>query len=122
MHAGGRSKVLPWGQGGTGVATEEALTTSDGLQANQRSPGGGIFFHWAPEPEKYTDSEAWHTQELPAPDINRSWMYTVPIQMNSKDGIDLVSGGKGTPLVWFESPPEKRHGISPGCRRHRSWL
>ncbi len=79
----------------------DVVTSSEG-------PDGGIYFHWAPPREKLSDSEAWKTEILPVSDIGRSWMYTVPMQVDGKHGVDLVSGGKGTPLVWFEAPENPR--------------
>jgi len=84
-----------------GDGNVDVVTSSEG-------PGGGIFIHWAPGPEDYMDENAWQTEELPVANINRSWMYTVPMDIDGKNGIDLVSGGKSTPLVWFESPEDPR--------------
>ncbi len=68
-----------------------------------------IYFHTSPEdPEKFTDPFMWKTDTLPASDELMMWMYAIPADVDGKNGIDLVAGGKGkdAKIGWFESPQE----------------
>lgn len=81
-----------------------------------------IHFHWAPKNEDdYLKETAWKTEVLPA-SIKNAGMFVAPQQLDGKNGLDLISGGKNTDLVWFESPKNprnveawKRHTISSAC-------
>jgi len=72
--------------------------------------------HWAPqEGDRYLDPSAWTTETLPAADQWSRWMYCVPMDVDGKNGIDLVAGGKAsnknasdTAVGWFESPADPR--------------
>ncbi|MDA2924188.1 VCBS repeat-containing protein [Acidobacteria bacterium AH-259-L09] len=66
-----------------------------------------IFVHWAPnDKEKYLDSNAWRTEALPTSKFVTQWMFSIPMEIDGKNGIDLVAGGKGpdAKIGWFESP------------------
>jgi len=71
-----------------------------------------VYFHWAPpEPENYLKSECWTREPLAASQKKQMWMYAEPVQLDGKNGIDLVVGAKGqkgTQLGWFESPADPR--------------
>ena len=70
-----------------------------------------IWFHWAPgNRKKYLDPRAWVTRPLPASVGKTRWMFSLPLQVDGRGGIDLVSGSK-TPnaaVGWFECPENPR--------------
>ncbi len=84
--------------------------------------GPGVAFHWAPQdPGDYMDASAWETRSFPGTD-RRGWMFCVPLQLDGRNGPDLVCGGKRNDLVWFEAPENprvlaawKKHVISSEC-------
>ncbi|XOV95030.1 MAG: FG-GAP repeat domain-containing protein [Bacteroidota bacterium] len=71
-----------------------------------------IYFNIAPtKPGDYLDSTKWVSKALPASTDITMWMFAVPVQIDGKNGVDLVAGSKGhdAKIGWFESPknPEK---------------
>lgn len=70
-----------------------------------------MYVHWAPtKPSDYAKPSAWRTETLPASDIGRRWMFTVPYQLDGRHGVDLVAGAKSSGAVvgWFEAPSKPR--------------
>ncbi|MBD3268328.1 VCBS repeat-containing protein [bacterium] len=71
-----------------------------------------IWFHWAPKAmEALLNPSAWQSQAL-APSINRQrWMFCVPLQVDGKNGVDLVVGGKHphAQVGWFQAPPNPQN-------------
>jgi hypothetical protein len=70
-----------------------------------------MYVHIAPnENAKLLDPEAWTTRPLPASVGLMQWMFCVPMQMDGRNGVDLVAGGKGdgAQVGWFESPEDPR--------------
>jgi len=55
-----------------------------------------------------TGAQAWQTQPLPASKGMQQWMFCLPLQLDGRNGIDLVAGGKGQDarIGWFQSPPD----------------
>ena len=82
-----------------------------------------MFVHWAPERQKdYLDPNAWKTEPIPASRNLMMWMFSIPMQVDGRRGIDLVAAGKGRDcrIGWWESPQDPRkldawqwHPISP---------
>ncbi len=73
------------------------------------SENRNIYVHWAPKSDKaYLDRTAWETAVLPSAQGVHNWMITVPLQIDGKNGPDLLAAGKGNRVVWFESPPDAR--------------
>jgi len=69
-----------------------------------------IIVHWAPPVHQlYTDATLWKTETLYA-DSTR-WMFTVPMDVDGRNGIDLIVGGRreGAKVGWLESPASARH-------------
>jgi hypothetical protein len=69
-----------------------------------------ISIHWAPKgPADYTDADKWTTAALPASKKVR-WMFIVPIQLDGKNGLDLIVGAKDkdASIGWFEAPADPR--------------
>lgn len=82
-----------------------------------------VSFHWAPNNHKaYKISQNWKTEDVPATIDKTRWMFVRPMDIDGKNGIDLVVGSKdpnGT-LGWLEAPENPRavalwkyHEISP---------
>jgi len=70
-----------------------------------------IYFHWAPKnSEDYLKNECWKQEPLAASRKKQMWMYAEPVQLDGKNGIDLVAGGKQgkAQIGWFEAPAEPR--------------
>lgn len=70
-----------------------------------------IWVHWAPTaPADYLNAEAWKTEALPAAENKAQWMFSLPLDVDGKHGIDLVAGSKneGAAIGWFEAPENPR--------------
>jgi hypothetical protein len=73
-----------------------------------------IYINWAPRnPDDYLDPAKWICEILPPADGRMQWMFVVPMQVDGKNGIDLIAGAKGVEakIGWFESP-EDPHNLS----------
>jgi hypothetical protein len=71
-----------------------------------------MFIHWAPPAkENYLKPEAWQTETIPVSEQAGSWMQCLPIQMDGKNGLDLVAGSKAQAagVGWFEIPANPRN-------------
>ncbi|MFW5831281.1 MAG: FG-GAP repeat domain-containing protein [Prolixibacteraceae bacterium] len=82
---------------------KDIITLSEGEERR-------ITIHWAPSDlEKYKKSNYWLSEDIPAT-IGRKWMFGIPMDVDNKNGIDLVVGSKkqGGSLGWLESPPNPR--------------
>jgi hypothetical protein len=80
-----------------------------------------IFVHWNSR-DNVLDLTNWKQEVLPASDGLMMWMYAGPLQIDNKNGVDLVAAGKNenASIGWFESPENpnklndwKWHEISP---------
>ena len=70
-----------------------------------------LFVHWAPaDADKYLDSTAWETAALPASKGKQQWMFVLPLDVDGKNGVDLIAGSKnaGAQIGWWESPENPR--------------
>jgi len=70
-----------------------------------------IYINWAPSnPNEYLKAEKWKSQVLTISRLNKQWMYCVPMQVDGKNGIDLVVGSKNknAKIGWFQSPKNAR--------------
>jgi hypothetical protein len=70
-----------------------------------------VNFHWAPKPKSsYLDSSQWVTTPLPACYRKSKWMFALPMDIDQKNGIDLVVGSKSKQgmMGWLESPANAR--------------
>lgn len=68
-----------------------------------------MYIYWAPkDPGAYLDASAWTRERLPAP--VQQWMYSVPAQIDGKNGTDIVVGGKnaGGEIGVLVAPPDAR--------------
>ena len=85
-----------------------------------------ITFHWAPEGEKYMDSNHWKSEDVPCTISVTQWMFGRPMNVDNKFGIDIIVAGKneGAVVGWLEAPSHPRnvsawklHTIAPA-----SWV
>lgn len=76
-----------------------------------------VYVHWAPKvAAERLDSKAWHQDVFPATDQVTRWMFAEPLQVDGRNGIDLILGGKApsqsgsvrSVLGWLESPASPR--------------
>lgn len=70
-----------------------------------------ISIHWAPgERTKLLDDGAWTTGSLPAAADRMMWMFALPMEIDGRQGLDLIAGGKGTGagIGWFQAPADAR--------------
>lgn len=66
-----------------------------------------MYVHWAPKDKaRYLDETAWRTEPIPATTDKQMWMFCLPMDVDGKNGIDLVVGSKGggATVGWLESP------------------
>jgi len=55
-----------------------------------------VYVHWAPESKtQYLQPDLWKTAAIPVTRGARQWMYAVPLQIDGRNGVDLVVGSKG---------------------------
>ena len=70
-----------------------------------------IWVHWAPtNSADYLKPDAWKTEAIPAAENKAQWMFSLPMDVDGKHGIDLVAGSKneGAAIGWFEAPKNPR--------------
>ncbi len=86
---------------------DSALDVVSSCEGETRS----MFIHWAPKDKnEYMNSSAWKTEIIPAAKNVMQWMFCIPLQVDGKNGIDLIAGGKNdnAHIGWFESPSSPR--------------
>jgi len=84
-----------------------AIDVVSSCEGNTRT----MYVHWAPrDPAKYLDEQAWQTEPIPATAGKQQWMYCLPMQVDGKQGVDLVVGSKNKDgaVGWLESPDNPR--------------
>ena len=70
-----------------------------------------LYIHWAPKDfDRYFDPSAWTTGLIPASKNRMMWMFVQPMQVDGRNGVDLIAGGKGpgAELGWMEAPANPR--------------
>jgi hypothetical protein len=70
-----------------------------------------LYVHWAPsDPDRFWDPAAWSTQPIPAAANLQQWMFAMPMQVNGRNGVDLVAAGKNqnAHLGWLAAPAKPR--------------
>lgn len=70
-----------------------------------------MFIHWAPkESSSLLDSSKWLTEVIPATAKKQSWMYALPMQIDDRNGTDLIVGSKGKngSIGWLQNPKNAR--------------
>ena len=119
IHPGAQRAKQPWPHVTVGkvASPEDAVFVdldADGAVDVVSSCEGGtntMFVHWAPPtPENYLKESLWQTQSIPATRGTQAWMFALPKDMDTRNGVDLVvsSKGPGAGVGWLESPPNAR--------------
>ncbi len=70
-----------------------------------------VNVHWAPtSPAERFAANAWTTETFPASRDCMMWMFALPMQVDGRHGVDIVSGGKGrdAAIGWFQAPAAPR--------------
>ena len=70
-----------------------------------------MFFHWAPKAaDDFRKPDAWKTQAVPCTTNQQSWMFALPMNIDGRNGIDLIVSSKGNnaSIGWLESPADPR--------------
>lgn len=73
-----------------------------------------VFVHWAPPAAGLLESAAWKQDTFPAVSGITRWMFAQPLQMDGRQGLDLIVGGKTdrgqsrSLLGWLEAPAAAR--------------
>ncbi len=118
LHPGHRSAGDRWPAVTVGVTpdVEDAVWADidgDGRMDVVSSSEGTtrlVYVSFAPsDPADFLDSDAWTTEPIPAT-AGRFWMYAAPMDVDGRNGIDIVVGAKrGDAIIgWLESPENPR--------------
>lgn len=115
LHPGQARVREPW----PGVTVGQAGDVEDAVFADLDGDGAvdvisasegetrSLWVHWAAPDGEYMDAAAWQTEPIPASAGTR-WMFSLPVDIDGRNGIDFVSGGKQSELGWWESPADAR--------------
>ncbi|WP_397364576.1 alginate lyase family protein [Olleya sp. R77988] len=71
-----------------------------------------IYINWAPSnKDNYLDKSKWKTDVIPVSKGLTQWMFAIPIQMDGKNGLDIVVGSKNknAQIGWFQAPKNPRN-------------
>ena len=71
-----------------------------------------VFVHGAPADQQwYLIPAAWQAQAIPAAAGAQQWMYCLPMQIDGRNGIDLVvaAKGDGAQIGWLQAPADARN-------------
>ncbi|MCH7227635.1 FG-GAP repeat domain-containing protein [Haloferula sp. A504] len=123
LHPGAEQAAKPWPKvvvGRTGPVEDAVFGDLDGdgaVDVVSASENKRLYIHWAPRSgDAYLDAAAWTTEALPAATGRQRWMFSIPVQLDGRHGLDLVAAGKGSAVVWFEAPADARR--LAGWTRH----
>lgn len=124
LNPGPARAKMPWKSvtvGSTASAEDAVFADLDGdgnLDVVSSTEGNSqrVFIHWSPDSAKRFDSSAWQQEVFPATDRLTRWMFAEPLQVDGRNGIDLVLGGKApkepssarSALGWLEAPARPR--------------
>ena len=70
-----------------------------------------LFIHWAPSADlRYFSPDSWKTEVLGPRSMGQKWMFTLPMDVDGRDGIDIVTGSKNenAAIGWFQAPANPR--------------
>lgn len=85
-----------------GDGRTDVVSSCEGAEKN-------LYVHWAPTaPDKYLESAGWRTERLEAAAGRMQWMFTLPLEVDHRRGVDLLAGGKNASaqVGWFEAPED----------------
>jgi hypothetical protein len=119
LHPGKEAADRPWPAvtvGQTGSPEDAVFADLDGdgavdVVSSCEGAVRSVFFHWAPkERSRYLEPDAWRTEALPAAKNVCQWMFCLPMQIDGRNGIDIVAGGKNqnAKIGWLEAPADAR--------------
>jgi hypothetical protein len=122
LNPGPRAAKSPWPRvivGATPSAEDAVFADLDGdghLDVVSCTEGSSqqVYVHWAPGASALLDPAAWKQDVFPAVARVTRWMFAEPLQIDGRNGIDLVIGGKSagqnarSALGWLEAPPRPR--------------
>ena len=66
-----------------------------------------MFVHWAPsDPADYLKASDWETEPIPVTAGTQAWMFALLVQIDQRNGIDLVVSSKGAwaSVGWLQAP------------------
>ncbi len=115
LHPGPERVREPWPSVTVGRvdSPEDAVfadINGDGVLDVVSSCEGGnrsIYVHFAPsDAQRYLDATAWRTEKLPAAAGKSRWMFCLPMEVDGRNGTDLVAGSKNpqAAVVWLQAP------------------
>jgi hypothetical protein len=70
-----------------------------------------VNVHWGPkQAADRMKAGRWTTETVPASTDAMMWMFALPLEVDGRNGIDLIAGGKGkgAAIGWFEAPANSR--------------
>ena len=70
-----------------------------------------MFVHWAPtNADHYLEASAWRTDKIRCADNGQMWMFSLPMQIDGRFGVDLIVGSKGADasVGWLQAPANPR--------------
>ncbi len=71
-----------------------------------------IYVHWSPgNRNDFLTANKWQQAVLPgSQQHSQQWMFAWPMQVDGKNGVDLIAGSKGrnAQIGWFEAPKNGR--------------
>ncbi len=119
VHPGARDVRRAWPSVTVGTAgdVEDAVLVDldgDGSQDVVSCSEGktrSVNVHWAPKAlGDRLNASAWTTETVPESRDAMLWMFALPMQIDGRNGIDLMAGGKGkgAAIGWFEVPANAR--------------
>jgi len=81
-----------------------------------------VFFHKAPRDRaRLLDPSAWETKPFPATAGRAMWMFALPLQVDGRNGLDLVIGAKGRGAsISYLAAPRRRADLSAWKSRRLS--
>ena len=71
-----------------------------------------IFVHWAPRRSgQYLREELWKSDIIPVSRNKTAWMFSLPMEVDEKNGTDLIVGSKGKNALvgWLQAPDKKKN-------------
>jgi hypothetical protein len=102
---------------GTVASAEDAVFVdldADGrvdIVSATESMSKSLFVHWAPSSEfPYLSSKSWKTEVLGPASMGQKWMFSLPMDVDGRDGIDIITGSKNenAAIGWFQAPANPR--------------
>ncbi len=70
-----------------------------------------IYVHWAPpNAGDLLNPSVWVTEPVPAAKGAARWMFATAMQLDGRNGVDLIAGskGEGAQLGWLQAPANPR--------------